>query len=202
MGNRDETYPGIVVRYAAIRDSAGHRLRLISTYPQAEHTRYPTIFVVGWLSCDTVEAPPGTTDATQRVLRAMATLPGFASVRLEKAGVGDSEGDCAKTDFAAELAAYQQAFRTLKNYPFVDANRIFILGISNGGGWIKTWYEHMLEIERRRLTLGGYTPAEVNTLMKRVAALYSGWRRRMATSSFGIKRVRSWRKCRRSTKAI
>ena len=175
MGNRDETYPGIVVRYAAIRDSAGHRLRLIATYPQAEHTRYPTIFVVGWLSCDTVEAPPGTTDATQRVLRAMATLPGFASVRLEKAGVGDSEGDCAKTDFAAELAAYQQAFRTLKNYPFVDANRIFILGISNGGGWIKTWYEHMLEIERRRLTLGGYTPAEVNTLMKRVAALYSGY---------------------------
>ncbi len=102
----------------------------------------------------------------------MAKLPGFATVRLEKAGVGDSKGDCAQTDFTAELGAYRQAFLKTRNYPFVDPGRIFILGVSEvvdlpplvaqgapvkgyvvDGGWSKTWYEHMLEIERRRWTL-------------------------------------------------
>jgi hypothetical protein len=43
------------------------------------------------------------------------------------------------------------------------------------GGWIKTWYEHMLEIERRRLTLTGHGASEFNTLMKRVEEFYSGY---------------------------
>jgi pimeloyl-ACP methyl ester carboxylesterase len=192
--SKDESYPGVVVLYDAIRDAAGHRLRLIVTHPRQERTLYPVIFVAGWLSCDSVEAPPGTTDATQLVLQAVAKLPGFATVRMEKAGVGDSEGDCAATDFVAELGAYQKAFRKLKDYSFVDANRIFVFGISNGGGfaplvadgvpvkgyvvdggWIKTWYEHMLEIERRRLTLAGHSASELNTLMKSVEQLYSAY---------------------------
>ena len=193
-GNHDESYPGVIVQYDAIRDSAGHRLRLIVTHPQKDAGRVPVIFVVGWLSCDTVEAPPGTTDATQLVLQAVAKLSRFATVRMDKAGVGDSEGDCASTDFSAELDSYRRAFRKLKEYSFVDPHRIFVFGISNGGGfaplvvegtavkgyvvdggWIKTWYEHMLEIERRRLTLSGRTPSEINTLMKSVEVLYSAY---------------------------
>jgi pimeloyl-ACP methyl ester carboxylesterase len=191
---RDETYAGATVLYDAIRDGAGNRLRMIATHPDQPHVRFPVIFVVAWLSCDTVEARAGTTDATPLVLRSMARLPGFATVRLEKAGVGDSEGNCATTDFKAELAAYQQAFRHLSSYSFVDTNAIFIFGISNGGGfaplvangapvrgyvidggWVKTWYEHMLEIERRRLSLAGHRPIEINSLMKSVEALYSAY---------------------------
>ena len=191
-GRRDEAYPGVVVRYDAIRDAAGRRLRMIATHPDIPHGQFPVIFVVGWLSCDTVEAPPGTSDATQLMLQAIAKIPGFATVRLEKAGVGDSEGDCGSTDFTAELAGYRRAFRHLNDYPFVDPNGIFLFGISNGGGfaplvaegakvagyvvdggWIKTWYEHMLEIERRRLVLEGHPPSEVNRLMKSVEYLYS-----------------------------
>jgi pimeloyl-ACP methyl ester carboxylesterase len=194
MRHRDESYPGVIVQYDAIVDSAGHRLRLIVTRPEGERSPAPVIFIVGWLSCDSVEAPPGTTDATQLVLQAVAKLPGFATVRMDKAGVGDSEGDCAATDFSAELASYREAFRKLKDYSFVDPGRIFIFGISNGGGiaplvaerqpvrgyvvdggWIKTWYEHMLEIERRRLTLAGHTPSDINTLMKSVEQLYSAY---------------------------
>ena len=50
-----------------------------------------------------------------------------------------------------------------------------IKGYVVDGGWIKTWYEHMLEIERRRLTLAGHGAAELNTLMKRVEEFYSGY---------------------------
>src|SRR5689334_5249643 len=93
-----EAYPGVVVDYDAVLDAKGQRLRMIVTHPSGgTASRFPTIFVVGWLSCDTVEAPPGTMDATQLVFQAIIKLPGFATVRLDKPGVGDSEGDCAAT---------------------------------------------------------------------------------------------------------
>jgi len=196
-GSGNESYPGVIVTYDAMRDADGHRLRLIATYPdhpKSRGIRFPVIFVVGWLSCDTVEAPPGTADGTQRLLQAIAQIPGFATVRLEKPGVGDSEGDCGKTDFLTELAAYRQAFRRLGEYPFVDPERIFVFGMSNGGGfaplvpettavkgyvvdggWIKTWFEHMLEIERRRMALSGHPSAEINSLMTQVEKLYSAF---------------------------
>jgi len=190
-----EAYPGVVVDYDAIRDGKGQRLRMIATHPSGRATtRLPTIFVVGWLSCDTVEAPPDTKDATQLVFQAIIKLPGFATVRLDKPGVGDSEGDCAATDFVSELEAYRLAFRKAREYPFVDTDHLFLFGISNGGGfaplvaedapvkgyvvdggWIKTWFEHMLEIERRRLTLVGTPPSDINSRMREVAALYSAY---------------------------
>jgi pimeloyl-ACP methyl ester carboxylesterase len=189
----NESYPGVTVLYDAVRDAQGHRLRVIATHPRSQGP-FPTIFVVGWLSCDTVEAPPGTRDGTQLMLQAMARIPGFATVRLEKPGVGDSEGDCGRTDFITELAAYRLAFQHLGAYEFVDSRRLFLFGMSNGGGfaplvadgapvkgyvvdggWIKTWYEHMLEIERRRLVLAGHRSADMNRLMKSVERLYSAW---------------------------
>ena len=83
-------------------------------------------------------------------------------------------------------------------YDFIDSNQVYILGISNGGGfaplvpeseaeqarvrgyvsiggWVKTWFEHMLEIERRRFTLMGKSPGEVNDRMKGAAVLYPEW---------------------------
>jgi pimeloyl-ACP methyl ester carboxylesterase len=193
-GARAETYPGVAVRYDAMRDQQGQRLRLIVTHPEAAKGRLPTVFVIGWLSCDTVEAPPGSADGSKQMLQTLARMPGFASVRLEKPGVGDSEGECARTDFLAELAAYRQAFRRLPEYPFVDPDRIFLFGMSNGagfaplvaqgaavrgyvvaGGWVKTWFEHMLEIERRRLSLTGHPPADLNSLMKMEETLYSAY---------------------------
>jgi pimeloyl-ACP methyl ester carboxylesterase len=195
--DKNEHYPGVTVVYDSIRDTAGHRLRVIATHPEIPkraERRFPVIFVVGWLSCDTVEAPPGAQNGTQRMLQAIAQIPGFATVRLEKQGVGDSEGDCATTDFTTELATYRQAFQHLRDYTFVDPERIFLFGMSNGGGfaplvpestpvrgyvvdggWIKTWFEHMLEIERRRLGLLGHDPSEINSLMKSVERLYSAY---------------------------
>lgn len=187
--SKDESYPGVTLIYDSVRNAADQRLRLIVTHPDRSPSvagQFPTIFVVGWLSCDTVEAPPGTIDGTQRMLQAIVRTPGFATVRLDKAGVGDSDGDCSQTDFTSELDAYRRAFKHISNYRFVDHARIFLFGISNGGGfaplvaqgapvkgyvvdggWIKTWFEHMLEIERR-LALSGIPPAEITSPMKAV----------------------------------
>ena len=201
-----ETYPNVDVIYDSVTTPRGERLRTIITKPRDVRGKLPVIFVAGWLSCDTIEAPPNKDpgpgnvrhDATGLAFREIAQLPGFSFFRVDKQGVGDSEGNCAENDFESELAGYRAAFRALKNYDFIDTNRVYILGISNGGGfaplvpetdvekeqvrgyvvvggWVKTWFEHMLEIERRRFTLMGKPPGEVNHRMTGAATLYYDW---------------------------
>jgi pimeloyl-ACP methyl ester carboxylesterase len=193
-----ESYPNIDVFYDSVTAPDGKRLRTIITKPRHTKGKLPVIFVAGWLSCDSVEAPADTKDESGLVFRGLAQMPGFVLFRMDKQGVGDSEGVCGETDFDSELAGYRTAFRALKNYDFIDAQRVYILGISNGGGfaplvpdsdaeqaavrgyisvggWVKTWFEHMLEIERRRFALMGKSPGEVNDRMKRVPTLYHEW---------------------------
>jgi pimeloyl-ACP methyl ester carboxylesterase len=193
-----ESYPNVDVIYDSVTVPDGKRLRTIITKPGHAKGKLPVIFVAGWLSCDSVEAPAGTKDASGLVFQGLARLPQFSLFRVDKQGVGDSEGVCAETNFESELGGYRAAFRALKNYDFIDSSRVFILGISNGGGfaplvpesqaeqqqvrgyisvggWAKTWFEHMLEIERRRFTLMGKRPAEVTEMMKRAAILYYEW---------------------------
>jgi pimeloyl-ACP methyl ester carboxylesterase len=193
-----ETYPNVDVIYDAVTAPDGKRLRTIITKPRDAKGKLPVIFVAGWLSCDSVEAPADTKDESGLVFRGLAQMPGFALLRMDKQGVGDSEGDCGETDFNSELEAYRAAFRALKHYDFIDPHRVYILGISNGGGfaplvpesdaeqaqvrgyisvggWVKTWFEHMLEIERRRFGLMGKSPGEVNDRMKGAATLYHEW---------------------------
>ena len=67
--------------------------------------------------------------------RVLAELPGFVTVRMDRPGIGDSEGMCAETDFEIELRVYRAAFRSLSRYDFIDPSKIFIFGISNGGGF-------------------------------------------------------------------
>ena len=61
------------------------------TRPRAGKEKLPVIFVAGWLSCDSVEAPAETKDATGIVFRGLAQMPGFCLFRMDKHGVGDSE---------------------------------------------------------------------------------------------------------------
>jgi pimeloyl-ACP methyl ester carboxylesterase len=193
-----ESYPNVDVIYDFVTAPDGKRLRTIITKPRHTKGKLPVIFVAGWLSCDSVEAPTGTKDESGLVFRGLARLPQFVLFRMDKQGVGDSEGVCSETDFDSELAGYRAAFRAMKNYDFIDTKKIYILGISNGGGfaplvpesdaeqsavqgyisvggWVKTWFEHMLEIERRRFALMGKSPGEVNDLMKGAATLYHEW---------------------------
>src|SRR6266536_2996173 len=193
-----ESYPNFDVIYDSVTPPDSKRLRTIITKPHDSTRKLPVIFVAGWLSCDSVEAPAGTKDEGGLVFRGLAQLPEFALFRMDKQGVDDSEGVCAETDFDSELAGYRAAFRALKNYDFLDTRRIYMLGISNGGGfaplvpesdaeqaqvrgyisiggWVKTWFEHMLEIERRRFALMGKSPGEVNDRMKGAATLYHEW---------------------------
>jgi hypothetical protein len=101
---------------------------------------------------------------------------GFAVFRVEKPGVGDSEGslDCADIDYRTEVAAFDAAVGELGRYDFVDQERIFYFGHSLGGvtapllaakhrpkgvavyGTVfESWYEYMQKVFREQAYVRG-----------------------------------------------
>lgn len=197
-----EQFQGVETTYDSALTDRGFRVRTIVTRPRNATGKLPAVFLVGWLSCDSVEYPSGPgEDGFGLLLQDVATQSGYVLIRTDKPGIGDSEGPaCGETDFQTELVAYRAAFRTLKRYDFVDLDRVFILGLSNGGGfaplvpqeekvrgyvvaggWSKTWFEHMMELERRRLKLSGKKPGEVTDSMRGYAEFYTDYLQRKMT---------------------
>jgi pimeloyl-ACP methyl ester carboxylesterase len=179
------------VQYDWVTNERGEKLRTFVTRPNNVSGKVPAIFFVGWLSCDTMESPhPAPDDGFGILLRRLIDESGYATVRMDKPGIGESEGNCAKADFQSEMTGWQAAFDSMSKYDFIDLDRVFVVGLSNGGGfsplaarghpvrgfvscssWGRTWYEHMLELERRRLA-AKKSPAEVNNSVKAFAEFY------------------------------
>jgi pimeloyl-ACP methyl ester carboxylesterase len=188
-----EHFEHAIVLYDWVSNSRGEKLRTFITRPNSTSAKVPVIFFVGWLSCDSMEyADAGTTDGFGIFIRRLIDESGYATVRMDKPGVGESQGNCATADFNSEISGWQAAFDAMPKYDFIDLGRVFVLGMSNGGGfspmvardhavrgyiscssWGRTWYEHMLELERRRLTEAGKSPAEVNSAVKAYAEFYT-----------------------------
>jgi pimeloyl-ACP methyl ester carboxylesterase len=179
------------VLYDWVTNKRGQKLRTFVTRPKDVAGKVPLIFFVGWLSCDSMEYPEGETDGFGSLMLRLINRSGYATVRMDKPGVGESQGKCGAADFNDELEGWRAAFDSIKKYDFIDTDRVFVLGISNGGGfapfvaqghtvrgyiaastWGRTWYEHMLEHERRRLAAAGKTAAEVNDAVKGFTQFY------------------------------
>jgi len=187
-----ERFTNADVSYDFVRNQRGDRLRTFVTRPRGSSGKVPAIFFVGWLSCDSVEYAAGETDGFGAFLRRLIEQSGWATVRMDKPGVGESEGTrCDKADFLGEMEGYQAAFAAMQRYDFIDLDRVFVVGMSNGGGvgplaargravrgyvalgsWGRTWFEHMLDAERQRLVGQGKSPAEVTQAIKPLGELY------------------------------
>jgi pimeloyl-ACP methyl ester carboxylesterase len=188
-----ETTPGLDIVYGEAATAKGYRVRTYTTRPAGTRGRLPVIVFIPWLSCDAVEQPfgPGG-DGWAKMLGAVMLGTPVQFVRIEKPGVGDSDGpDCSATDLDDDMAAFRAGIRAALADPGADPTRFILFGGSVGaslapllaeefrprgliatGGFTRTWYEHMLAIERERLTLSGGKPAEVNAAMKSFAELY------------------------------
>src|SRR5260370_18838012 len=187
-----EHIPGVEVLLGTVQSQDRYTLRTFITRPQGAKGKLPVIFMVGWLSCDSVEAPKGPEDGFAQLLFDVASRSGFVTYRVDKPGVGESGGPkCEEADCQTELAAYRAGFAAMKEADFVDPGRIYLLGFSNGGGfaplvagntpvrgymvfsgWYKSWLEHMMELERRRMKLSGLGEAEINSRVKKYATFY------------------------------
>lgn len=188
-----ESLEGIDVSYESVLSDYGHRLRTIVTRPEGAAGPLPAVLFVQWLSCSSIELSlPYSLIGMRGMLHGIAKS-GFVLMRVEKPGVGDSQGpDCSESDFQTDMAAFRAALKQLKKYDFVDQNAIFIFGASMGGAMapliaegeniggiivtgthVKTWYEHMIEFERRRLELLGRAPSEVYDKMRDYSEFYT-----------------------------
>ncbi|MFN2393414.1 MAG: PDZ domain-containing protein, partial [Pyrinomonadaceae bacterium] len=129
-----ETVEGVDVTYGSVVTERGHRLRTLITKPGgASGRRLPAIVFVQWLSCDSVEVLNNPSDGVEKTLRFLASKSGFVLMRVERPGLGDSEGpDCSQSDLQADLAGFRAALAALKSHDSVDTNNLFIYGASIG----------------------------------------------------------------------
>jgi pimeloyl-ACP methyl ester carboxylesterase len=183
---------GVEFLYEQVRNpNTELRQRIILSRPSGSKGRLPAVLFVPWLSCDSVEVPPPARGGIENLLYAVAARSGQVLARIEKPGVGDSEGNCGETDFDTELAGARAAFSWLRAHPWVDRERVVLMGHSFSGSFlplvappqevrgylfinsfVSTWLERLLRFERRRLEAGGLPPAEVSSTMRKLSRLY------------------------------
>ena len=165
---------------------AGARLRTIHT---ASATPRAVVLVIQGIACESIDhalAP----DAPLAGLVAGWARAGADVVRVDKRGVGDSEGGpCGATDFATELAdaraalAHAAAVAAGRAVPLVVfghsvggivaalvATEAPLAGIAVYGTPVMPWIECLLDSTRRQLALRGASAEEVAA---RVAAIHA-----------------------------
>jgi len=184
LSDRREAVEGSTVSYRSVEAPKGYRLRSIVTVPnrpqRAQAGRHPALLYVQGITCDSIDRPDRPDAADTRIVHTMARQ-GFVTLRVDKAGLGDSEGPpCHEIGFAEELDGYRAALNALATMPEVDPRRIYVFGHSMGGlmapylardGRVRgsmvygtlarTWFEYQLENARRQSALAGKSPAEV-----------------------------------------
>ena len=182
-----EKHSDLDTKYETVTSDYDIDQSAIITIPKQEKDKYPAIFMVQGLSCSTIENYEGRQGNYPKMINGLVEESGMVMMRVEKPGVGDSEGDCASTDFVTELEGYRAALRALKSKDYVDTTKIVIYGASMGsalapvlanefnlagvisdGTFFKTWFEHMLEIERRLRQMEGDNEAIVVRKMNEV----------------------------------
>jgi pimeloyl-ACP methyl ester carboxylesterase len=185
-----EKWNGLETDYSFINVS-GKNVRVITTYPTT-HEAQPALFVLGGLSCSSMELSGLARESGWALLlKDLITKSNMITMRVEKMGVGDSEGSCSMTDFNTEMETYRAALRTLINNKRVDKSKIILFGSSVGsmqsvmlanefpahavvasGTFLKSWYEHTLETERRVMEMDGLSFSAIQSRMIKYEELY------------------------------
>jgi len=187
-----EHIAGLESTYGVLATPAGLRLRTVVTRPEAGTGRRPGILFVQWLSCDTIELPESARGGWANMMRSVAQRSGMVMWRTEKAGVGDSEGDCTKLDYDTELSHHRLALEAFKTSPYVDPDRIVVFGASMGanmaplvarghrvagvmiwGGGARTWFERQIGFSRHALELAGEEMGGISSRMRRQSRFYA-----------------------------
>ncbi len=192
---RDPGNANYEVVYSAIL-SNGQRMRTIITKPK-KPGKYPAfMFIQGFspISYDyTLETAAGDVTTLDGPLLFDFANGGFVTMRVEKPGVGDSEGGpFAELDYITELDIYRQAIKQLKETSGVDTDNVFIFGHSMGGAFgpmiacetpvkgiavygtaAKTWYEYLLEILRYQGVMGSGNYEAADETVRQASRLMS-----------------------------
>jgi len=122
------------VHYSSVVALPEVRLRTILSIPaRPSDNRFPAVLLIQGGGCGSIDSPFSPTIAQPGLIHTIGAQ-GFVTMRVEKSGVGDSQGaPCESIGFKEELAGYQAALRALRSHPSVNPDRVYLLGISLGG---------------------------------------------------------------------
>ena len=195
MGKRDqlevslvpvakESDPRVDTVYSSISIAGSLRRTLVST-PKGATGRLPAVLLIGGIGCYSVDNPADPNDVYRRLAHDLSKA-GLIVMRIEKSGIGDSQGTpCFETDFNSETQMYAAGLAALEKEPHVDPDKIFLFGHSIGtliaprlavknsvAGIVIAeaaginWFEYELANLRRQSVLGGDTPTETDDLLR------------------------------------
>jgi pimeloyl-ACP methyl ester carboxylesterase len=174
---RDPGNENYSVEYTHIT-SHGQRMRTLVTHPKRTGKHPVLFFIQGFspVSYDfTLETSDGSVQSIDGpILREFANS-NFIVYRIEKPGVGDSEGGpFADLDYMTELDIYRQALKQIKGLADADPENVFIFGHSMGGAFgpmiaaenpvkgicvygtaSRTWHEYIVDTIRYQGLVGG-----------------------------------------------
>lgn len=179
----DESDPAVTTRYDSINVDGSLR-RVLVTIPKNARAPLPAVLLLGGIGCLSIDVASDPEDPYLRLTRDLSRA-GFVTMRVEKSGVGDSQGPpCRSVDFAGEERSYAVALNALRSNPAVDPKRVYLFGHSIGtvvaprlaqrqrvAGIViaeavgRDWFEYELRNARRQLELGGTAPAATDAAM-------------------------------------
>jgi len=176
------------IEYGSV-DAGGAKRRVIVTRPRGAG-KHPAVLFLGGIGCypfDGLLRPPELRAPYAKIIDAL-TRAGYATMRVEKSGMGDSEGPpCMdpRADFDAEVRGYAAGLERLESLDFVDARNVFLFahsigplaaariaanhpvrGIAVAETVGTSWMEYDLTNIRRQLLLGGMPYDEVDRSMR------------------------------------
>ncbi|MET0527822.1 MAG: alpha/beta fold hydrolase [Microvirga sp.] len=183
IGLPHETSPDHEAIYEAV-EAAGARRRTIITKPKQDG-RKPAVLFVGGIGCYSMDYPFDRETPYRQLVESLSR-DGFVTMRVEKSGMGDSEGEaCARVNLETEVEGYVAGLKDLKTKPYVNPEKVFIIGHSIGGivgplvadrepvrGIVaaetigSTWFEYELINRRRQLKLEGMPSAKIGAQMQ------------------------------------
>ncbi len=167
-----ETSPDFDIEYGHVKTNVG-RLRTVITFPKGQ-AKAPGVMLLSGLGLGFVEHPTADPLGMKAIAYAL-TRQGFAVMRVDRPGCGDSEGGPARdADFHAVVTGYTVAARTLKQHARIDPQKVSLIGFSAGaleaplvaakvpvqniavfGSLTMNWQEYLQSTTRRQLHLSG-----------------------------------------------
>ena len=180
----EESDPRVDTIYSAISVGGSLRRTLISM-PKGASRRLPAVLLIGGIGCYSVDNPADRNDPYRRFARDLSKA-GLIVMRIEKSGIGDSQGTpCFETDFDSETEMYVAGLAALEKTAHVDPDKVFLFGHSIGtliaprlavkdsvAGIVVAeavginWFEYELANLRRQSVLGGDSPAQTDDLLR------------------------------------
>jgi len=110
----------------------GNLRRVVFTKPFGNGP-FPLVVLCPGLGCYSVDPLAASMDSYKEILWNL-TRNGFATLRVEFTGMGDSQGPpCSEMSFFDEVHGFVEALKQLNKFPFADRNRIILFGHSMGG---------------------------------------------------------------------